>query len=451
MKTKSFPNGLLGLGVRLICLASVTVGDDRVGATVSPIAPSSARLTPSDIVYRGAFRLPDVEQDSSWEYSGNAMTYCPSGDPRGPADGHPGSLFAVGHDHQQMISELSIPRPVISKSKSKSKSQTLDELPVAKTLQPFRDVRGDFYGELEIPRAGLAYLPAQPPQRTGKLHFAWGQHFEFERRPTHGWCELDLSKPQAAGPWYLAHYSAHVSNDYLFEIPESWAAANTPGLRLATGRFRDGTWGGLGPALLAYGPWNEGNPPKRGATLTRVTPLLMYGTPIDDTAELDVSSGHKLRGFSEADEWSGGAWLTAGNRSAVVLVGTKGLGKTWYGFANGVVYPTSGDENETYPDVPPAPFDQRGWWSERIEAQMIFYDPADLADVAHKKRQPWEPQPFATRSLDPYLFDPGFNHERQKRYLLGDVAFDRERGLLYLVERRADGEKSLIHVFSVTP
>ncbi len=82
---------------------------------------------------------------------------------------------------------------------------------------------------------------------------------------------------------------------------------------------------------------------------------------------------------------------------------------------------------------------------------MIFYDPADLADVAHKKRQPWEPQPYATLSLDPYLFDPGFNHERQKRYLLGDVAFDRERGLLYLVERRADGEKSLIHVFSVTP
>lgn len=434
-----------GLCASLATLVNCVDGGGPPRVATVPTPATSSRIAPVQIQYRGAFRLPDVEGESTWEYSGYAMTYYPQGDPRGPRDGYPGSLYAVGHDHQQMISEISIPRPVVSPDKN------LAALPTATTLQPFRDVRGDFYGPLEIPRAALEYLPPQGSQQTGKLHFAWGQHFEFERQPTHGWCELDLSTPQSAGPWHLNHYTAYVSNDYLFEIPAAWAAANTPGLRLATGRFRDGTWGGLGPALLAYGPWNEGNPPARGATLRRVTPLLMYGRPVEDTPELDVHEGYKMRGFSEADEWSGGAWLTAGQRSAVVLVGTKALGKTWYGFANGVVYPTSGDEKEIYPDVPPAPFDQRGWWSERIEAQMIFYDPADLAAVAQQKIQPWEPQPYATLSLDSFLYDPGFHHERQKRYLLGDAAFDRERRLLYVVERRADGEKSLIHAFSVTP
>jgi len=30
------------------------------------------------------------------------MTYYPHGDPDGPADGYPGSIFGLGHDHQRM-------------------------------------------------------------------------------------------------------------------------------------------------------------------------------------------------------------------------------------------------------------------------------------------------------------------------------------------------------------
>jgi hypothetical protein len=371
------------------------------------------------------------------------MTYYPDGDPRGPDDGYPGSLFAVGHDHQQYVSEITIPTPVVSKGKN------VADLHTAQTLQPFHDIRNGFYGELEIPRAGLEYLPAQGNQRAGKLHFAWGQHFEFDRAPSHGWCELDLSAPRPAGPWRLRDLTNYVTNDYLFEIPAQWAAANTPGLRLATGRFRDGTWGGLGPALVAYGPWTEGNPPPPKAVLKNVRPLLLYGESTPDVAEISTSPGRRMRSFKESDEWSGGAWLTAGDKSAVVILGTKAVGKCWYGFANGVVYPTSGDPDEAVPDVPPWPYDARGWWSEDIRAQMIFYNPDDLAAVARGEMKTWEPQPYASLDIDKCLFDPGFDHERQKRYLLGAAAFDRARGMLYVVERRADEEKSLIHVFGI--
>ncbi len=409
----------------------------------APAGPTSL-LQPGELIYLGAFRLPAGSGDSNWEYSGYAMTCYPGGDPDGPDDGFPGSLFILGHDQHQLVSEVSIPIPVVSARKDPA------DLNVAATLQPFADITGGMFGALELPRAGLEYLPPQAGQESGKLHFAWGQHFQFEQAPSHGWAGLDLSNPQPAGPWYLDGFTNYVGNDYLFEIPAAWAELHTPGLRLATGRFRDGIWGGLGPALLAIGPWTEGNPPAPGARLARVTPLLLYGQPMAGAAEIDVSGGFKMNGFAEPDEWSGGAWLTAGERAAVVLVGTKALGKSWYGFSNGVVYPTSGDPNETYPEVPPWPHDQRGWWSEEIQAQMLFFNPDELAAVAHGQMPIWGPQPYATLDLTAFLLDPGFDYERAKRYLAGALAFDRENDLIYLVERMADeNEKSVVHVLAI--
>ncbi|HID72685.1 TPA: hypothetical protein EYP38_01975, partial [Candidatus Micrarchaeota archaeon] len=210
-------------------------------------------IEPSDLTYMGAFRLPEESGSSNWMWSGYGATYYPDGDPNGPDDGYPGSLFAVGHDQHQMVSEISIPAPRIADSTK--------DLNTAETLQPFADITGNMFGYLEIPRQGLEYLPPQGEQETGKLHFAWGQHLENENTPTHGWAELDISDPQPIGRWHLDGHSAYTTNDYMFSIPENWAAANTPGLLLATGRFRDGRWSGLGPALYAYGPWNDGNPP----------------------------------------------------------------------------------------------------------------------------------------------------------------------------------------------
>lgn len=427
---------------------------DSAAATTSPasrpselaVAPpaGTSLVRPENLVYRGAFRLPEGSGSSSWEWSGYAITYCPEGDPGGERDGYPGSLFAVGHDHQQMVSEISIPRPVISTQKR------VDDLNVATTLQPFRDIRNDLFGELEIPRAGLAYLPSERDGQPGKLYFCWGQHFQFELDPSHGRCDLNLERPAAEGLWRIGNYTNYVTNDYMCDIPEAWSRQNLPGFRLATGRFRDGEWGGLGPALLAIQPPAEDESLPNGAAIEQVRTLLMYGKPQAGAAELDVTDRDQMSGYSAADEWSGVSWLSAGERAAVVFVGTKGEGKTWYGFANGVEYPTSGDPNDPVPDVPPFPFDARGWWSAGISAQMLFYNPADLAAVAAGTMPSWEPQPYAHLLLDGYLFDPGFDHPRQKRYLLGACCFDRERGLMYIVERRADeSDKSLIHVFSI--
>ncbi len=220
-------------------------------------------LQPSDLVYMGAFRLPDGPwgYEYGWGWSGGAMAYYPGGDPYGPDDGYPGSIFGTGHNWNTYVSEFAIPEPVISSSKD------VNELNTATTLQDFADVRGDMYsGYMEIPRVGLEYLPAQGDQTSGKLYFRWAPHLdEGNTGPTHGWCDIDLSSPQSAGIWGVDNRWNYVTSDYIFQISQAWSDAYTPGMLLATGRFRDGGQDSMGPSLFAYGPWNDGNPPADGA------------------------------------------------------------------------------------------------------------------------------------------------------------------------------------------
>ena len=98
------------------------------------------------------------------------------------------------------------------------------------------------------------------------------------------------------------------------------------------------------------------------------------------------------------------------------------------------------------PPTPPPPNDQRGWWSTEFVAQMLFYDPADLAAVAVGKKKSWEVQPYSVMDLDPVLY--GVTSKQKTRHV-GDVAFDRQRGLIYLVEFRGDEDKSMIHVWKI--
>ena len=383
-------------------------------------------IQPDDLVYQGAFRLPDGPEEFGWGYSGAAMTYYPDGDPNGPADGYPGSIFGTGHNWNQYVSEVSIPVPVLSPAKD------LNALETAVTLQDFANIRGNLFDHLdfEIPRVGLAYEPD-----TDKLHFCWGQHMqEGETGPTHGWSELDLANPQTAGAWRIGEQANYVTNDYLFAIPPVWADANTPGMSLATGRFRDGGQGARGPSLFAYGPWNDGNPPAANSTLA-AAPLILYSAV---TAEDD----RVMNDYHHSDEWSGGSWLTAGEKAAVIFVGTKGVGECWYGFADGTVWPDAAP----FPPIPAPPNDDRGWWSTGFEGQILFYSPAELAAVARGEMEPWQAQPYATLNIDEYLFNV---HSDQQKYHVGAASFDRERELLYVFEPLADEDKSLIHVWKI--
>ena len=91
-----------------------------------------------------------------------------------------------------------------------------------------------------------------------------------------------------------------------------------------------------------------------------------------------------------------------------------------------------------------------------MDAQIIFYDPDDLARVAAGQVQSWEPQPYAALDLDDRLFlnPAGVEIEllgagAQRRYRIGDVAYDRASDLLYVLELFADEAKPVVHVWRV--
>lgn len=440
------------------------------------VGPADAGLVnPTDLVYLGAFRLPGEDTPpKTFAYGGNSMTFNPDGDPAN-SDAYPGSLFIMGHDRQawgtlpngSQVAEVGVPPPAIAADP--------DDLPTAGFLQDFADVTAGYFTQLEeIPKVGMQYL--NHPDTGPKIHLAWGQHLQPEDAASHAWFNPTLTAPDLQGVWFIGGRNLYSVNGYLFEIPAAWADTVASGRFLATGRMRDGGQGGMGPALFAYRPWLEGGAAPASGTHLTETVLLLYEN--SDATE-DITRCQT--GYQHPDEWEGGAWLTTpSGKSAVLFAGTKSNGaKYWYGYRNpaGAAFACVDAEVSDFPTCrladgttcPPEDFSGccdankgscvslRGWWSTHFDAELIFYNPADLARVAAGTLDSWEPQPYAALDVDDHLyFNPSatdvemVGEGEQRRYRIGDVAYDRANGLLYVLEQYADGAKPVVHVWRVS-
>ncbi|NCC37018.1 MAG: hypothetical protein EOM24_34170 [Chloroflexia bacterium] len=293
--------------------------------------------------------------------------------------------------------------------------------------------------------------------------------------PSQAWINPDLAHPDFQGEWFIGDQNPNSVNGYLFDLPTDWADRHVQGRYLATGRFSPGGLGGMGPALIAYRPWLAGGVAPVSGTHLLETPLLLYASAME-TSVITRS----LNQYQHADGWEGGAWLTTpSGKAAVLFAGTKATGsRYWYGYihptdssaacvhmaAIGDFWPcrlANGDECPASEVVHCCTegvdcVSARGWWSTRHDAQLILYDPGDLAEVAAGTLQAWEPQPYAVLDIDQYLyvappewdvFELGWGDQRRNR--IGDVAFDRQNGYLYVVELYGDGAVPIVHVWHV--
>ena len=442
---------------------------------VQTASPSGALLLPSDLTYLGAFRLPGGDTPpQTFAYGGNAMTFNPDGDPSN-TDAHPGSLFVMGHDTMpfgdlpdgNQVAEVSIPVPTIASNPA--------DLPEATFIQNFQDVTAGYFNNLEeIPKVGMQYL--NHPDSGPLIHIGWGQNIQPQDEPSHAWFSANLAEPNLQGVWFIGNQDLYSTNNYMFEIPAGWADAHTGSRYLGTGRMRDGGQGGMGPALFAYTPWLAGGAAPPSGTRLSETTLLLYEKS-SNTEEIVRT----LDGYQHPDEWEGGAFMTTlSGKSAVLFAGTKSNGvKYWYGYINPAGsekacvdahvtdYPTCRMANGSI--CPPEDFagcceeegagmcvTYRGWWSTHFDAEFIFYDPADLARVASGEIESWEPQPYAVMEIDEhlYLVPPEWDKVNlgwgdQRRYRIGATAYDRQNGLLYVLEQYADGAKPVVHVWRI--
>ncbi|KPA15696.1 secreted protein containing Peptidase S9, prolyl oligopeptidase active site region domain protein [Candidatus Magnetomorum sp. HK-1] len=417
-------------------IAPPDIGADEYLDDTPP--PQTDLIQPSDLIYKGAFRLPGPSNGISWGYAGGSsygggdMTYYPDGDSaQEDTDGYPGSIFGIGKAYDlNYVSEISIPVPVISPDKD------VNDLNTATTLQPFTDIRSFELGASTPTTTAIEYLPAQVDQETGKLYSSWGEYYQFSGGfLSQSWSELDLSNPQTKGGWFLGDgqipHNMSISG-YMFTIPKDWSDIHTPGKLLVTGRYSTAEFGS-GPSLYAFGPWNHGNPPEPD-------------TQLDATCLMQYTFNERFNDYTGVDRWMGGAWLTSGKKSAVVLTGIKSIGDSWYGYENGTRM-----EECTYHN-PPGNVDcsvlgQRGWWAEDYDGRILFYNPDDFAAVVKGEKQPYEPQPYVVINVDDYLFHLGTGNHEDAR--IGGASYDRERGYLYVFEFYGDGNKPLVHVWEV--
>ncbi|OGJ88032.1 MAG: hypothetical protein A2487_04295 [Candidatus Raymondbacteria bacterium RifOxyC12_full_50_8] len=369
---------------------------------------------PEDLVYKGAFKVPLLS------YGGWPLAYSPDGDPAGPNDGYPGSLYGMGHIYDLYVAEFSIPAPVISTNKNSN------DLPSPVTLQQLTDicpVPGPYVpNEDHFSIKGMLYLPQQGAQASDKLYVNWGYNWGEPPYnisvPSQGWCNPNLADAQPTDMWSIGGLFQMLTTGYLVEIPKEWADSHVGGKYLGTGVYRWNSGrdqgGSHGPTIYAVAPWQDGNPPDSGSAVSYVE-LLRYSAahPFDDSFWTVCNS---TLACYKCDEWDGAVWLTSGNKSSLVFIGTKALGGC----------SSAGATTHKH--------------------ALMFYDPADLAAVAGGTMESWEPQPYAYMDLDPYMWEQmsiAYSHRR-----LTQGAYDREHGLLYIMENYTlSGGVPIIHVF----
>ena len=403
-------------------------------AVTRPSAQATNLLNPADIEYVGAFRLeqPTGPGYSTWEYSNGALAYYPKGDSTAANDGFPGSLFVAGHVYESRVAELSIPAPV--------NSRDINRLPTARIIQPMAHVTATI-----SPRngfiMGMTYIPGD-----GRIYFTHGQDYSDAdcdassgTPPGLGSFAPTLANPQTLGLWFLSRDGARLhpftSLRYIMEVPQGWANSRSSGRSLATGRHRG--WCPEGPNLYASAPWTL--PPPAGSNIPAST-LMQFGQFSEPTK---WSKDH-----SSANAYQGGAWLTVGDKSAVIISGIIDYDKArgYYGYDNWKL-PDQCDPNPQAKACTGA----RGWRAADPRPAFLFYNPDDLAAVASGRKPSWTPAWYARLDIGQFMF-----RKYPPTYLTTGAdaetilpTYDRAHGIIYVTESFADGPKPVVHAFRI--
>ncbi len=81
----------------------------------------------------------------------------------------------------------------------------------------------------------------------------------------------------------------------------------------------------------------------------------------------------------------------------------------------------------------------QGYHCDPYQPLFLFYRPAELVQVVAGEREAWSVVPYAT-------LDPQEHFWPSCGWALGGMAFDSERGLVYVVQAEAFEGQPLVHV-----
>lgn len=385
----------------LVIIVLTAVGFFPVGASAATINPAT------DLEYIGSFRVPATDD---FGYSGLGMTFSPVG------NGGNGSLFLsqgnVEGAERSKVSEISIPALV------KSKNPSL--LNTATQLQAFAPISTIGTDPLLTRFGDVAYLPKQGAQATDKLYWVAYRFYNTENADydSIGWSELNLSNSQTKGAWDYA--GANLDGRYIFGADGAWADLHVGGKYLLTGFCRGGANGSSrGPDLYAVAPWQSGNPPANGTLLSSST-LLLYET--DPGTFPDTT----FPGYTPCDRWNDGAFLSIGDKRAVLFVGFQG--SAGWSYQGG------------------------GWVCSPYTPKFLWYDADQLAAVAAGTLPANTPVPYSTWTPLSDTWETTSN-EASETFGYGGVGYDPVSQKLYVIEIAVDvvgfNPLPVVHVFQL--
>jgi hypothetical protein len=382
------------------------------------VAQGPALLKQSALIYEGAFRLPrgrwgNTKVSDGFSFGGSALAYNPNND----------SLFIVGHDHQQMIAEISIPSVV--------NSSEVNRLSTAKVLQPFSDPTERKMAQLTtgsgVKIGGLMIY-------IGKLYLTAYDYYDGGGKQilSHFVRPMDLSdRGHVLGPFAVGNMKAGFVDGWMIPIPPYWQTSL--GAPAITGNccLNIISRTSFGPSAFGFNPVDLGkvNP-------TPAVPLVYY--PAKHTTLGPWSA--------ESSNFNGttvirGAVFPEGT-SSILYFGRQGLGPWCYGpgtnkqtlagtrAKSGQNYCYDPTSNATGPHAPPYAY------------QVWAYNAADFLMVRKGIKQPWEVVPYAV-----WNFDLPFQNAGR---MLGGVAYDPATQRIFLVQNHAErAGMPMIHVWKV--
>lgn len=374
------------------------------------LAPATAsaqsalpRVSPSDLAYLGAFRLPPGAGDTtSFNYGGTALAFNPARN----------SLFVTGHDWHQRSAEVSIPELRAASS--------LDQLATARLLQPFHDATE---GKLRWVN------PADPNSQKIGGHLVIGDRLVVSvysyydgastQAASHFLRPLDLSATgRTQGPVRVGRLYPGFVSGYMTHVPAEWQPAlGGPALTgnccLAIASSQSN-----GPSVSAFDPATL-------ATGTEVASTLLVGYPLGQQLGPGETTQNPLYNLTTQIR---GVVFPPGTRS-VLFLGRHGVGPYCYG---------SGAECRDPAD------DSKGTHAYPYRYQIWAYDANDLAAVRRGSRNASRVQPYATWNFTLPFEDPSNQH------LVGGAAYDPQTRRLYVSQQCAARDcEPLIHAFEL--
>jgi hypothetical protein len=364
---------------------------------------SGLRLQKGHLVYTGAFRLPDGTSGSTFDGGGRPMTFNPAN----------GTLLIAGISQQQ-IAEVNIPAIRTGAS--------LENLATATIRTPFRRL-----ADLQLLQCGEAKLTGGMLPWAGDLIVSGYCYFD-------GGGEQRSHYKNGVGPVQVGSIGSGFVSGPMAMIPTEWQSRFGGPALTSQWSIPIVSRTSAGPAASVFNPADVGvkNP-------VPATPVVGY--PYDDDQHRMTLGNDGDGTLYSTTQYAGGLVFPPGTRTVLFFAGRKALGPFCYG--EGVDNPAlHGTRDATGETVCYDPVNHDKGTHGYPYAHFVYaYDANDLVAVKNRRKQPWEVKPYAT-----WAFDLPFQHAQR---VIAGVAYDSETKRVFLTAANGDGDKPLVHVFTI--